>query len=47
MRGVFGGRREGEGHLAGKWRSPQVQKGEERRRAGFRIDLPVGIGTFH
>lgn len=33
MRGVFGGRREG--HLAGKWRSPQVQEGEERKKSGF------------
>lgn len=24
-----------------------MQEGEERRKEGFRIDLPVGIGTFH
>lgn len=35
----------GRGAWQGKWRSPQVQEGKERRKAGFRIDLPIqGLG---
>lgn len=35
------------GTSQGTGRSPQVQEGEERRKDGFGIDLPVGTGTFH